>query len=185
MTRLALALLLAILAATLTPTPSSAQETYEWSDTDCAQSKIVAPPGLRCRETNIAGTRGVAKSTGGGLTKRWNAFGTIGQAKLYYYVSESIDTGSYIQVGQLVDVIRNVSPQAKDARNMSAPAQRAGVDVVTFTSAKDSCVGFRKLGPSSHSGYRWVLYATRCVPAGQKVPDADSDAFITAADFRS
>jgi hypothetical protein len=124
-----------------------------------------------------------AKSTGGGLTKRWNAFGTVGQVKLFYYAHDDI-AGSHVQVGQVAQEIRNASAQAKDARNMSVPVQRAGVDFVTFASGKDSCVGFRKLGPSYSTGYRWVLWATRCVPAGQKVSDAEIDAFITAADFR-
>jgi hypothetical protein len=164
---------------------AAAQETIVWSDIDCAQSKLVVPAGLRCRETNEVGTRGRATSTGGGVTKRWAAFGTQQQVRLYYYVHEVLSMRSFVQVGQFTDVLRGTSPEAKGASHMSQPTARNGVDLVTFASARgENCIGLRRLGPSAAKGVAWVLYATRCAPAGRKATDAEIDGFIAAADFR-
>lgn len=164
---------------------AAAQETIVWSDIDCGQSKLVVPAGLRCRETNEVGTRGRATSTGGGVTKRWAAFGTQQQVKLYYYVHEVLSMRSFVQVGQFTEVLRGTSPEAKGGSHMSEPTARGGVDLVTFTGAHgEGCLGIRRLGPSAGKGVAWVLYATRCAPAGRKASNAEIDAFIAAADFR-
>jgi hypothetical protein len=162
-----------------------AQEPIVWSDIDCALTKIVVPQGLRCRETNEAGTRGRATSTGIGVAKSWSAFGTVQQVKLYYHVHQVLSPRSYVHAGQFTEVLRNLSSDAKAASSMSAPTPRADADFVTFVGAKgENCVGIRKLGPSTSKGVAWTLYATRCVPRGQKPSDADIDRFIAAADFR-
>ncbi len=164
---------------------AGAQETIVWSDIDCSQSKLVVPAGLRCRETNEAGTRGRATSTGIGVTKRWNAFGTVDRVKLYYYVHEVLSPRTHISVGQMTEVLHGVSPEAKGASKMSEPTPRSGADFVTFVGAKqERCVGIRKLGPSTGTGIAWVLYATRCAPAGQRTSDSDIEAFVTTADFQ-
>jgi hypothetical protein len=95
--RIGFGVLLGALVAAL-PISVAAQETLVWSDIDCAKSKLIIPAGLSCKETNTGGTRNAAKSTGGGLTKRWSAFGTIQQVKLYYYVHDDFDGKSYVQV---------------------------------------------------------------------------------------
>jgi hypothetical protein len=167
------------------PAYAGAQEKIVWSDVDCAQSKLVTPAGLRCRATNVFGTRGVATSTGGGQVKSWNASGIVQQTKLYYYVTEIIDTTSYVQVASLSDDIRVISPQAKGAANMSGLERKGDADLVTFNNAQnDNCVGIRKYEPARGGGYRWVLYATRCTPAAQKASDAEISAFSAAAGFR-
>jgi hypothetical protein len=184
MTRLSIAALMGGLIAGLA-TSAAAQGTIAWSDVDCAQSKIVAPAGLKCRATNLVGTSGVPTSTGGGQVKRWSAYGIVQQTKLFYYVTEIVDTRSFVQVAKLSDDIRGVSPQAKGAENMSAPERKGDTDLVTFTNAQnDNCVGIRKTGAARGGGYSWVLYATRCTPAAQKASDADINAFIAAAGFR-
>lgn len=162
---------------------AAAQETIVWSDIDCSQSKLVVPAGLRCRETNEAGTRGRATSSGIGVTKRWNALGTVDHVTYYYNVHEVLSPRSYISVGQVVEQLRGASPEAKGSSKMSEPTSRSGADFVTFVSAKkEPCIGIRKLGPSTSKGVAWVLYATRC--AQKKASDADIEAFIQAADFR-
>jgi len=127
-------MLLGTLVAGL-PVSLAAQETFVWSDIDCAQSKLVIPAGLKCKETNTAGTRNAAKSTGGGLTKRWSAFGTLQGAKLYYYVHDDFDGKSWVQVGQLTSEIQNISAQAKGATIVSGPEKRGDADFITFTSS--------------------------------------------------
>jgi hypothetical protein len=184
MNRIGLSALAATLVACL-PISLSAQETIVWSDIDCAQSKLVIPAGLKCRQTNVVGTRGAPTSTGGGQVKYWNASGIVQKVKLYYNVTEIISSASYVQVGRLTDNLRLISSQAKAATTMSGPEKRGDADFLTFTNALgDDCVGIRKVGTVRSAGYRWVLYATRCTPAAQKASAADIDAFIAAAGFR-
>jgi hypothetical protein len=184
MIRSGLAMLVGALFAGL-PTALVAQETLVWSDIDCAKSKLVIPAGLSCKETNTAGTRNAAKSTGGGLTKRWSAFGTLQQVKLYYYVHDDFDGKSFVQVRDLAGETSNMGNQAKGATVTSGPEKRGDADLVTFTNAvKDSCIGIRKYGQPRGGGFSWVLWASRCIPAGQKASDTDINAFITGAGFR-
>ena len=152
---------------------------------DCAQSKLVTAAGLRCRATNVFGSRGAPSSTGGGQVKSWNASGTVQQAKLYYYVTEIVDTTTSVKVATLSDDIRVISPQAKSAANMSGLEKKGDADFVTFNNAQnDNCVGIRKYGATRAAGYSWILYATRCTPAAQKASDAEINAFIAGAGFR-
>jgi hypothetical protein len=182
--RCALALILGFLVATAA-TRLAAQETIVWSDIDCSQSKIDAPVGPRCRATNVFGTRGAPTSTGGGQVKSWNASGILDQVKLYYFVTEIIDTNSGVKVGTLADDLRSISPQARGVTDMPASERRGDADVVTFVNVlKDNCVGLRKNGPTRGGGYKWVLYATRCTPAARKASDADINAFTARAGFR-
>jgi hypothetical protein len=167
------------------PFSLAAQETLVWSDIDCAQSKLVIPAGLKCKETNTAGTRNAAKSTGGGLTKRWSAFGTLQQVKLYYYVHDDFDGKSFVQVRDLASEIPNISAQGKGATITSGPEKKGDADLVTFTNAqRDNCVGIRKYGQARGGGYSWVLWATRCTPAAQRASDTDITAFVAGASFR-
>jgi hypothetical protein len=173
----------ALIAASATC--ASAQEKIIWSDMDCSQSRLVIPARLKCRETNLFGTRGAPTSTGGGQVKAWSASGILQQAKLYYYVIEAVDTQSGVQVGRLGDDVRIISPQARAVGEMSGIERKGAAAVVTFVNtAKDDCVGIRKYGPNRSGGYRWVLYATRCTPAGRKASSADNNAFIADACFR-
>ena len=103
-----------------------AQEPIVWSDIDCALTKIVVPQGLRCRETNEAGTRGRATSTGIGVAKSWSAFGTVQQVKLYYHVHQVLSPRSR-RAGQFTEVLRNLSSTPRRPR-ASAPTPRADAD---------------------------------------------------------
>jgi hypothetical protein len=69
-----------------------AQETPIWTDMDCAQSKIVAPAGLKCRATQefTRSDSPISGANGGGIFRRWVAFGVIGGNKLYYQAAEAI-----------------------------------------------------------------------------------------------
>jgi hypothetical protein len=184
MTRISIVALLGALIVGL-PVSLAAQQTLVWSDIDCAKSKLVIPAGLKCKETNTVGTRNASKSDGSGLTKRWSAYGTLQQAKIYYYVHDDFDPKSWVQVGPFASEIQTVSAQAKGATNITGPDKRGDTDVITFTNAQnDNCVGIRKYGPARGGGYSWLLYGTRCTPAATKASDAEINAFISGVSFR-
>jgi len=174
-----------LLATLCQPAAASAQAgSVEWMDIDCTKSRIWPTDGLRCRATDKL-TRD-ALSTGEGLYRFWSASGSVGGAKYYYYVVEALSAKAAIVANQnLPDVVRGRSPQGWGSVNMSDVRQRQGADFVSFESAaKESCIGIRKIGPTNAEGARWVLYATRCVPAGQPVTDADIAAFVHQARIR-
>ena len=156
----------------------------EWADVDCAQSRIWPTMGLSCRST--------AELTPGGLSRGadhfrfWNAVGTVRDVKYYYYVAEAVHPRAAIVSKQdLADALRARSPQARGSADMSEVRQLQGVDFVSFLSAaKEPCVGIRKTGPVNAEGARWLLYATRCVPPGQSITEADIDGFVREARLR-
>jgi hypothetical protein len=177
--------LLVVLASLWLPAAAWAQaSSVDWMDIDCRQSRIGPTDGLRCRATDKL-TRD-ALSTGEGLYRFWNASGSIDDARYYYYVAEALSAKAAIVAKQdLSDVLRGRSPQGWGSVNMSDVRQRQDADFVSFESAaKESCIGIRKIGPGFGQGAKWVLYATRCVPAGQPVTDGDIAAFVHQARIR-
>jgi hypothetical protein len=169
---------------------ASAQNAQVWSDIDCAQSKIEAPAGLKCRATNeINGSSEArfSKGSGGGVFKNWSTYGTKDGTKLFYLIYDTLGSHSSKSVYlSLEHEIRNLSPYAKDGKAFTQPAQMSGADYLRFTGAKgDACVAIRKVGPVQGSGYKWVLFANECVPAGKTISDADLAQFIAAAAYRA
>jgi hypothetical protein len=165
-----------------------AQTKAVWSDIDCSQSKIVAPPGLKCRATQELAGSTTAKFAGPGggqgVFREWATFGKKDGVKLYYLGHETIGPNSYKAVFlTLEQEIRDHSPYAKDGRNFTATSPMAGSDYVRFTSGQgEACVAVRKVGPVRSKGYAWVLLANKCVPAGNSVSDIAQ--LISTADFR-
>lgn len=144
--------------------PALAQQTPVWSDIDCAQSHLKVPAGIKCRATQeYAGGTG-ATSSAGGVFRRWAAFGKVGNAKLYYWMGEGLGGQSNFQETRSFDaVVRNTSPQGKDARHFSELKHVPGADYMLFTSAQgEHCFGLHAFGPSVSVGYKWILMATRC-----------------------
>jgi len=169
---------------------ASAQNAQVWSDIDCAQSKIKAPAGLKCRATNdINGSSDArfSKGSGGGVFKNWSAYGTQDGTKLYYMIYDTIGPHSSKSVFLSLDQeIRNLSPYAKGGKDFTQPAQMSGADYSRFAGAKgDACVAIRKAGPVQGSGYKWVLFANECVPAGKTISDQELGRLIEAAGYRS
>jgi len=176
---------LTVLAAMGLPSLACAQSgSVEWAEIDCAQSRIVPTEGLRCRATDKLTSDGL--STGEALYRYWNASGTINDVKYYYYVAEALSTKSAIVAEQgLPDAVRVRSPQGRGSANMSDVVQRQDADFVSFEGpGKESCAGIRKIGPSHAQGAKWVLYATRCVPKGLPVTDAEIATFVRQARVR-
>jgi hypothetical protein len=176
---------LAMLPSLLLPEAASAQAgSVEWADIDCSQSRIASTDGLRCRATEKLTSDALA--TGEGLYRFWNASGSLNEATYYYYVVEALSAKSAVVAKQdLQDAVRGRSPQGRGSANMSDVGQRQDADFVSFQSAAhESCVGIRKTGPGSAQGAKWVLYATRCVPQGKAVTDAEISSFVRHARVR-
>jgi len=177
---------LAVGLSVLLPIAAHAQAGgIDWSDVDCAQSRIWPTMGLRCRSTVELTTEGLSRGPTDHF-RFWNAAGTVQDVKYYYYVAEAVSARAAIVAKQdLADALRARSPQARGSVEMSEVRQLPGVDFVSFRSAaKEPCVGIRKTGPVNAEGARWLLYATRCVPPGQQISEADIDGFVREARLR-
>lgn len=172
-----------------------AQDEFVWSNIDCAESRIIAPDGLKCRATqNYPGGRANdAAADGKAIFHAWSAYGTRGDAKLYYFLSEAISPGTFHRpTKNLVEIMVNRGEQGEDTKHFSRPQKTTGGDYLTFTSSKGesyfgelhSCLGIRKLGQVQGDGYKWVLYATRCVPGQQSMTEADAIRFLAETGYK-
>jgi len=173
------------IALAVLPTTALAQVGgIDWTEVDCSQSRIWPTTGLRCRTTAEL-TRN-AFSTGPGHFRFWNADGTVKNVKYYYYVAEAVNpTTGVVSKQDLADALRSRSPQARGSIQMSDIRKLQDADFVSFQSmAREPCAGIRKIGPANAQGVRWVLYATRCVPPGQQITEADIDSFVREARLR-
>jgi hypothetical protein len=170
-------------------TGALAQQYPVWANIDCAQSKIAAPAGLKCRATQeVSGsTSNLSGAGAGGMFRWWSASGTLGEIKLYYRLSEATSLKSEIrESASLEDGVKKMSRQGKGAKDFSTLTHRAGVDLLTFVSAAGGpCVGFRRYGPSALTGYKWILTATRCTPTNNPASEAEIDKFISEVGYRS
>ncbi|MBI3199380.1 MAG: hypothetical protein HYZ40_18090 [Rhodospirillales bacterium] len=166
---------------------AQAQGSLKFTTIDCSASKIVAPPGLVCLVSNERAGGDFGAGTSEGLFKYWSAISRKDLTrKTYYYAVEALETKSTIRIGdRLVDEIQRVSAQAKGATDLSKLNQVAGADYVTFKAGTgESCVGFRRAGPSKLTGYAWVLYGTECAPHGQHLGEGDITKFISTSTFK-
>ena len=157
-----------------------------WSYLDCAASRIVVPADFYCRTTSpYAATVAIAGGNGGGTFQAWTAAGTTGKARLYYILTATVGMFGGVRPIALAEDILKL-PQAQRSTGMSELVHHGDADMVTFKSVPNqSCIGIRKVGPSSSTAYRWVLQATHCLPAGQVASDADIDTFIHEARVRN
>lgn len=164
-----------------------AQESRVWGDIGCSESRIIAPSGLRCRATqDYSGGQG-KHARGGGTFRRWATYGTLDGVKLYYHVTEATSIKSAIAEDASLEAgIRSMSPQARTAKGFSEMTKRGGVDFVTFAGAAgEACIGVRRYGPATKTGFKWILNATRCAPKGKAASDPEIDRFIAEAGYRS
>jgi hypothetical protein len=175
-------LVLGALASAMLPAVALAQAGgVEWSEIDCAQSRLFPTHGLRCRTTAAEPGKEPAKNDG--PFRFWNATGTVQNTKYYYYAAEAvIPAASVVSPLDLADALRSRSPHARGSTGMSEVHHRQDADFVSFKSAaNEACIGLRKIGPGNVAGTRWVLYATRCGPPGHALTEADIDGFIKEA----
>jgi hypothetical protein len=174
----------AMVSIAMTPV-ALAQEAPKWSDVDCAQSRIVGPTGLKCRATQVYSGGTKATSNAGGQTQHWSMVGTVNGAKLFYFLKESVaPTGNVITVS-LESAIKDFSPQGKNPRDLTGAVKMGEGEYARFTGPNDDvCVATRKFGPSRKHGNQWYLLATKCVPKGRTISDADIATLMAAADIR-
>ena len=164
---------------------AKAQEAPKWSDVDCAQSHVVGPTGLKCRATQVYSGGNKIGSDAGGTFQHFSMSGTVNGAKLFFFSKEAADPNSSIIAATIADAVRDFAPAGKSAQNMAAAAPMAGGDYARFTGGNDDvCVATRKVGPPRKRGNAWYLLATKCVPMGKTISDADIASLIAAANFR-
>jgi hypothetical protein len=172
------------MAVALSPV-ALAQEAPKWSDVDCATSHIVGPTGLKCRATQVYSGGTKASSDAGGTFQHWNMSGTVNGAKLFYFGKEGVGPTSSIVSVSMEDAVREFAPGGKSAKAFTPAAPIGQGDYSRFTGANDDvCVAARKVGPPRGKGIKWYLLATRCVPKGKTISDADIASLMTAANFR-
>jgi hypothetical protein len=178
-------LLFGLAAFVSVSTSAFAQETPVWSDVDCAQSKIVAPAGFKCRATQeYYGGQGTASSDAGGKFRQWSASATLNNVRLYYFLHEAIGGRSNITATEsLEERIKQLGRKAD--KNFSQTLPMAGGDYVRYEGpAGQPCVGIRKYGPSTSIGFRWIMAGTRCAQKDKTISDQDIASFIASADYR-
>jgi hypothetical protein len=161
-------------------TPSAiAQDTHTWKDVDCAQIRLAAAAGLKCRAEVYSGINS-STTAASGTFQQVTAAGTVNNVKLFYQLHEATSLQSSVTTrSTLAELLRGLSPQAKKASNFSELSTRNGVDFVTFTgSAGEACIGVRRFGTNTYGGYKWAVYATRCAPPKAAVSDSDISGFI-------
>jgi len=166
---------------------TAAQQTPVWTDIDCAQSQLVAPEGVKCRATQIySGSASQISGAGGkGERRQWASFGIVGGSKLYVHCLEEVSVKSSAEAGALEQSIRNLSPYAKRARDFSAQISLNDGNYQTFFSeAGEKCVAVRKFGPSRPKGYKWIVQASKCAPAGKGLSQDEIGQFIAQVNFR-
>jgi hypothetical protein len=164
------------------------QQTARWHDIDCRQSRIAAPPGLKCRATqNYAGGQSGWDADAGGTFRRWLALGDRDGVGLFYYLAEATSLEASVMEGSsLQKDIRSEMRDGNMLHDFSPLGHRLGADYMTFTSASGhACVGIRRYGPSQGAGYKWILYGVRCDPRGGAITDAQIDSFISEAGYRA
>jgi hypothetical protein len=162
-----------------------AQETPKWSDVDCAKSHIVGPIGLKCRATQVYSGGNKMSSSAAGTFQHFSMTGTVNGAKLFFFSKEGVDPNSSIIAVSMENAVRDFAPGGKSATNFAGAAPTGGGDYSRFTGANDDvCVATRKVGPPRGNGNRWYLLATKCVPKGQTISDADIASMMAAANFR-
>jgi hypothetical protein len=181
---------LCVLAMGFSLTGVSAQETRKWSDVDCAQSKIIAPSGLKCRSTQLySGSDSKVMGAGaGGQFQRWIAYGTLTDgSQVFVYASEAAEPQSWTRpTASLEEVVRGFNRDFQSAKDFTQLAQVNGGDYQRFTNPKgDACVAIRKVGGSQSAGYQWYLVAGKCAVKGASISDAQIADFLTMTGFRS
>lgn len=172
-------LCLAIASLSLAFGSDASAQRAEWSVIDCAQSRLVAPSGTRCRATNVWGS-----DDGQGQFQSWTVRGD--NPYLFLLVQEGRTSISSLYLkNSTEEYLRGARTRATDGTNFSAKLHRNGYDYLTFTSKQgEDCTGFRKPGPSRSVGYVWVMLGVLCLGSGEKLDQARIFKFMDDAQLR-
>jgi hypothetical protein len=175
----------ALLSFAMSPM-AMAQDAPKWSDVDCASSHLVGPTGLKCRATQVFSGGNKIGSDQNGTFQNWTMVGTVNGAKLFYLGREAVDQQASIIAVSIESAVREFAPSGKSAKDFAATAPMGQGDYARFTGVNDDvCVAARRLGPPRKRGNAWYLLATKCVPKGKTISDADIASLMAAANLRS
>jgi hypothetical protein len=165
---------------------AAAQETRKYADIDCAQSKIMASAGFKCRATQEYAGSDSEEGDAGGTFRRWIAYGKGADgSNLYVYVFEALN-GWTRPNATLESTVRGFNRDFQSATGFTPVAHLSDGDYQRFTDPKGSeCVAIRKLGTSHSAGYKWLLLAGKCLPKGKSISDQDIAQFMEATGVRS
>jgi hypothetical protein len=173
LTRVALLVLLAAPAM-------AAQPSYQWSDIDCAQSRIAAWPGLRCRTTNVVTTEGNI-----GAYRRWSAFGTTSEGYVQIFLWEAQNAFSFITTEDTTeDFLKWMYENGRSARQFSTVVRYHEADYSSFRDGQRTCVGFRRTGSPRRGGYDKIVGGIFCAPVGQTLTAAQVTQFVDRVQLR-
>lgn len=157
-----------------TATSAAAQGTYNWSDVDCAQSRLVPLPDTKCLATNVVNGGAGA----GGQFQQWGLKGTVPYISIGLH--EAMGTNAYISTNVTgAEYLKLWDGQAKRSPDLGSPARHGNSDYYLFkASGGESCVGFRRYGPSKSGWFAWILMGVKCAPRGGTLTLAEATAFI-------
>jgi len=159
------------------PMDTQAQQLKDWTDIDCAKSKILLPEGhgLRCRTVEYAPQD---QGTSGGAFTRFNAYSRADSGKTTFYLLTEATIGGYVYSSGMLQVLKTF-PAGKDAHSISEPLARDGINYLRFTARTgENCVAARKLGPGHSMGYRWILIASHCGQSAVTLAPQQEQAFM-------
>jgi hypothetical protein len=156
--------------------------TYSWKDIDCRQSRIVAPPGLTCRATNVVTNEGNI-----GVFRQWAVFGNTPGGYEHIFLWEAQNGFSYLDADQTTpDFLAWMYENGKFASHFTSPVHYRDVDYSQFQDGKQgrSCVGFRRLGQPQRGGYKSITGGILCAPPGKPLADGELARFVGSVQFR-
>lgn len=159
---------------------AAAQGTYTWGDVDCAQSRLVALPDTSCLATNVVnGGQGA-----GGQFRQWGLKGINPYISIALH--EAMGTNAYIYTKQTgAEYLKAWDRLARESPDLRSPARHGNSDYYLFTSSSgESCVGFRRYGPTKSGWFAWILMGVKCVPKGATLTVAEATAFIDSVRVR-
>src|SRR5262249_14595452 len=135
--------------------PAPAQtRSYNWTDLDCQQSRIIAWPGLKCRATNVVTNEGNI-----GVFRQWAAFGDTPAGYVHMFLWEAQNSYSYLTADQTTaDFLAWMYENGQFAKRFSSLAHYRDADFCSFQDDKRgwACAGFRRLGSPQRGGYQSI-----------------------------
>lgn len=156
--------------------PAQTQKTYNWSDIDCAQSRIASVRGLQCKVTNI-----VTTESNIGAFRRWSAHGMTGEGYVHIFLWEAQNAFSYVTTDETTtEFLKWMYVNGPSAEQFTPVGRYSKADYSMFVDTKQSqsCAGFRRTGNERRGGYDWIMGGILCAPAGRQLADGQFAKFI-------
>ena len=158
------------------------QKTYNWSDINCAQSRIATWPGLQCKVTNV-----VTTESNVGAFRRWAAYGTTRDGYVHIFLWEAQNDFSYVTADETTaEFLKWMYVNGPSAEQFTPVARYSKADYSMFVDTKQSqsCAGFRRTGNDRRGGYDWIMGGILCAPAGRQMANGQFAEFIEKVKLR-